>query len=473
MLCALAAVTLTIGLAAAFGSPLWQTNGVGVCVAVQSQFDPQIVPDGSGGAIVTWEDVRSDANYDIYAQRVNGYGNALWLTNGVTICTASNDQNDPQIVSDGARGAIVAWEDARSPATSYDIYARRADGDGNVLWQTDGVSLCVATGIQEKTQLATDGAGGAIVAWQDGRGTNKDIYARRVGSGGNAMWHTNGVTICVAAGHQEYPQIASDGAGGAFVTWQDARAGADNYGIYAQRVGSNGVTAWITDGVGVCVEENHQFGPQIVSDGAGGAIVTWYDLRSSGTTHYDIYAQRLDGDGNSLWQTDGVSLCTAFGTQLFPQIASDGAGGAIVTWQDYRSFADYDIYAQRVYSDGSVLWPTDGVSLCVASNDQDSPQIVSDGIGGAIVTWRDKRSDSLGDIYAQRVGGDGNVLWQTDGLSLCVESYHQVVPQIVSDSVWGAIVTWEDNRLSSNRDIYAQRVGVEPVHLPLVVSKYE
>ncbi len=47
-------------------------------------------------------------------------------------------------------------------------------------WTADGVPLCVEVGNQEILAIASDGAGGAIVAWQDGRSGNNDIYAQRV-----------------------------------------------------------------------------------------------------------------------------------------------------------------------------------------------------------------------------------------------------------------------------------------------------
>jgi len=72
------------------------------------------------------------------------------------------------------------------------------------------------------------------------------------------------------------------------------------------------------------------------------------------------------------WTTNGVSICTASGGQSYPKILSDGLGGAIITWQDSRS-GNYDIYAQRVSSTGVVLWTTNGVSICTASGDQWNP----------------------------------------------------------------------------------------------------
>jgi len=48
----------------------------------------------------------------------------------------------------------------------------------------------------------------------------------------------------------------------------------------------------------------------IVSDGAGGAIVTWSDFRG-GDPKAHIYAQRMNATGTPQWAADGVALCTA------------------------------------------------------------------------------------------------------------------------------------------------------------------
>jgi hypothetical protein len=48
------------------------------------------------------------------------------------------------------------------------------------------------------------------------------------------------------------------------------------------------------------------------------------------------------------WTADGEALCTAELDQAFTSIASDGAGGAIVAWQDERTGIETDIYAQHV-----------------------------------------------------------------------------------------------------------------------------
>src|SRR5881296_3221526 len=139
---------------------------------------------------------------------------------------------------------------------------------------------------------------------------------------------------------------------------------------------------WTADGVALCTAANDQGAPQITADGAGGAIVTWRDLRSG---RGDIYAQRVNAAGAPQWTADGVALCTAANNQNAPQITADGAGGAIVTRRDLRSGRG-DIYAQRVTAAGAPQWTADGVALCTAANNQNAPQITADGAGGAIVT---------------------------------------------------------------------------------------
>ena len=180
------------------------TVNVPVTTALKWQVIDDIVSDGLGGAIITISDRLYQAEaMDFYAQRMDGSGNVLWTatTKGTAICTASGVQDNSAIASDGSGGAIIAWADNRS-GTDYDIYAQRVDASGNVQWITDGIAICTASGDQMFTYIVTDGSDGAIVAWQDHRGDDWDVYAQRVDASGNVQWTTNGVAISAASGDQ-------------------------------------------------------------------------------------------------------------------------------------------------------------------------------------------------------------------------------------------------------------------------------
>ncbi|HTM58140.1 MAG TPA: FlgD immunoglobulin-like domain containing protein [Candidatus Udaeobacter sp.] len=438
-----------------------------IVTAANYQAMQSIVADGSGGAIIAWSDYRSGTDYDVYAQHVlpSGIIDPAWPVNGRALCTAGFDQANPMIISDGAGGAIVAWQDAR-PISNFDIYAQHVLASGVVdpAWPVNGRALCTAANSQTNPTLTSDGAGGAIVTWWDGRGANNDIYAQHVLSNGavDGAWPVDGRVLCAAANDQSYPTIVSDGAGGAVVTWMDQRAVARD--IYAQHIRATGTVdpAWPADGRAICTAANEQWLPQVVSDGAGGAIITWYDYRNGANA--DIYAQHvlISGTVDVSWPADGRALCTQPNNQQYPQLVSDGSGGAIVTWHDLRSGPQH-IFAQHVLPDGIVdpAWPADGRALSTAAGNQFYPTIVSDGAGGAVVAWEDGRTPDY-NIYAQHVSSGGVVdpSWPTDGRALCIAAGDQTIPVTASDGAGGAIVAWQDPRAGNSlQDIYAQRVA--------------
>ena len=392
----------------ASGTVQWTTDGVAICIAADDQSNPTIVSDGSGGAIITWFDYRDRAtkSADIYAQRINASGVVQWTTDGVAICTATSIQTNPKIVGDGTGGAIITWYDYRTGVTTnYDIYAQRINVSGLVQWIGDGVAICTATAQQQNPTIVGDGTGGAIITWEDFRsgGIISDIYAQRLNIYGIVQWTPDGVAICTETSYQFAPKIVGDGTGGAIVTWHDLRSGV-SYDIYAQRINVSGTVQWTANGVAICTEGNSQFFPTIAGDGTGGAFISWYDERNG---NYDIYAQRINASGTVQWTADGVAICAATENQQNPKIISDGTGGAIITWIDYR-YSNYDTYAQRINATGTVQWTVNGVAISTALSNQLNPAIVSDGTGGAIIEWSDGRNGTS-DIYAQRVDHLGNL----------------------------------------------------------------
>ena len=435
-----------------------------ICNYTSHQMDVQMVSDGSGGAIVVWRDGRNIANaIDIYAQHISASGNLLWNVDAVPICNAASDQFAPRLVSDGANGAIIAWYDNRSG--NYDIYAQRINSSGVVQWTTDGVAICIATGNQNAHQLLADGNGGAFIVWSDGRtsGPNADIYGQLVNAAGVVQWTANGAPINYASSLQNIPQLTSDGGTGFFVSWEDWR----NFGqtdIYVQKVSSNGFYTWSYLGVGICVEANGaQYNSKIVADGAGGAIICWQDKRTSSSD--DIYAQKINTNGVVQWTNNGVLICNASGLQINEQMLSDGAGGAIICWEDRR--AGQDIYAQRINTSGAVQWAANGVAVCSDGSNQNEAQIITTSSGAAIVCWTDYRN-APGDIYAQKLNSSGAAQWAVNGVPVSNATNDQAAAAIINDGNDNAIIAWRDLRTTNDYDIYSSRLlsnGTLPVRL--------
>lgn len=286
-------------------------------------------------------------------------------------------------------------------------------------------------------------------------------------------WLKNGIVICNASGDAMYPKICSDGKGGAVIVWHDTRAG--NYDIYAQKIDSEGNVKWSQNGIIICNASNEQVYPEILYDKAGYAIAVWMDNRSG---DLDLYAQKINlTSGETYWgvngDKNGTFITNAFNYQFEGQMCSDGNGGVIIAWNDYRNFPNVDIYAQRIDSGGNLYWGNgtlgdlNGTLICNASGYQWLPQVCSDGIGGAIITWVDDRSSmSNSGIYAQRVDSDGNTYWgngtlgDKNGTIICNANGDRDNAYICSDNENGAIIAWKDDRnAATSSDIYVQRIN--------------
>ncbi|UCF04141.1 MAG: T9SS type A sorting domain-containing protein [bacterium] len=359
--------------------------------------DLHLVPDGSLGAFAVYTCVLAPTyNAVILGKRIISNGSTLDLT-----ISGWDSFDGPEVnhatATDGANGVIIAWERTNIPnGTLKDIVAQRITNANNIMWGANGTTVREADGHQTAPRITSDGAGGAIVTWLDG----SHIYAQRVYVTGTLLWTADGIPVCTAVGGQDKVHIIEDGAGGAFIAWQDGRG--SDLDIYMQRITADGTLLWVTDGIVVCNAAYNQDYPILISDTSGGVIVVWRDGRDA---NYDVYAQRIDGSGDPVWPANGVPVAAGPANQRTQRIVPDTEGGAIVSWMVETVSGDGDIYIQRIDQNGDPMWGSGGVPVCTATGDQSSTVMTEDCMGGAILAWNDYRDSEFyeGEIYAQRV----------------------------------------------------------------------
>ena len=430
----------------------WQVDGTPVATGTNSQVQVKILPYVGGGARFVWMGNDMGLGWDLYTDAVNASGVPQSPPDGISLSSETGDQQNPTMISDGAGGAIIGWTHF---GANYDVYAQRIDALGNPQWSLEGVPVSIASGPQVAVASISDGAGGVIFVWSDLRTpvNLNDIYAQRLDASGQPLWTLDGIGICTIPANALSPAIASDGAGGAVITWDDGR------GIFAQRVDPSGATLWTLNGVAICQAAGNESFPAIVSDDAGGAVIAWLDPRNTPDT--ELFAQRVNKDGNVQWVTDGVTLCDPAHSDQF-NLIPDGSGGAIAAWMDHRG-TTWDAYAQRILPSGSLAWSENGVAINTTSTHQLEPVLASDGNGGAIVAWSDAVSDPVTgqytdmDIYAQHVNHQGTTTWAPNGVTISTASGFQDEPAIASANSGGALIAWQDKRTDAS-DIYAQLV---------------
>ncbi len=439
-------------------------NGMIVRQGYHIEWFRSMASNSDGELCVAWSDTRKGGR-DIYLQKIGIDGEVLWdqtfpwLDEGITAADTFSRQEDPHVLALDDGSWIITWIDFRWDLFIEDIgdvYMQKVDSDGNIMWNTEngyaGVPVCVDTsnnnspninGVQIAVQSFPDGEGGAVAVWVDGRHGSSDIYAQRIDANGNRVWDDPG--IVVAGGFEDQAQL-----------------------------GGGGYTA--------------------DTDGAGGIIVGWVDLRDA--TDKNLFAQRVDVDGNLLWSPDGIPeeaiadtglvICGFAAEQTGIKLCPDGEGGAFFAWQDKRTWFEEDslygdplgnLYTQRVDADGNLMWTEDGEILCYAQATQFKHRIVNTAPGEAIVIWEDQRTDWFtSDLYMQKISGTnelelnwGEAGEETLGIILCDEPGNQFEARLtaIGGGDGGMVVSWTDERENEvpREDLYADRIDEDGNHL--------
>ena len=91
------------------------------------------VPDGTGGALVSWTGGGGlSPTWNIYAQTVSPGGKITMPLGGIFLCDADSAQVSESMVPSGVAGAIVSFSDYRNPGADPDVYAQYFQGYSNI-----------------------------------------------------------------------------------------------------------------------------------------------------------------------------------------------------------------------------------------------------------------------------------------------------------------------------------------------------
>jgi len=306
--------------------------------------------------------------------------------------------------------------------------------------------LIVTSGEQNVPRLVSAGKQGAFVVWQDERDNHWAIYAQHLNALSQPAWKPNGILVATATKDQIAPTAISDGNGGILIFWQDLRN--DDGDIFGQRLDASGNLLWGVGGASIVRLSGKQAEPQAVSDGVDGALVLWREYK---TGNEDVFLQRVDGAGKILLATTGRAVAQGSGNQILGEAAATTDGGVVVAWSDNSSGLDR-VAALRFDAQANPKWNASVFVTNVRSTPL-TPAIYFSN-DNTFVIWGDDRNRTF-DLYAQKIDAAGILQWGLPGVAVCKATNDQYAQQIFSDGSDGMLVVWEDKR-SGKPDVYAQ-----------------
>jgi hypothetical protein len=167
------------------GNEMWPCPGVLYdTVATAGGLKPALVTDARGGVIVVWSGSLNGYTRTQLGQRISGEGEIQWRPGGNLLTASSIWSEYPRSIPDGHGGAIVTWIDYRDRDAVYAQHLLH-NGETDPQWDLDGNPLSIGHDVDLPIEIVA-APQGLIAVWTDGRSyaDQADIYAQRISTNG-------------------------------------------------------------------------------------------------------------------------------------------------------------------------------------------------------------------------------------------------------------------------------------------------
>jgi len=353
-----------------------------------------------------------------------GSATAQWSSDpmqNLAIVVAPGGQELPKVASAPDNATWISWFDNRTGG--YQVRIQRLDAAGNPTFGPAG--LLVSDHPQESFlvdyDLIADRDGNAVLVFTDTRSDpNRDVYAYLISPSGEFLWGEDGLTLSDNSAFEADPRVVQASNGEYVFLWP--RLDNPAPGLYMQRVGPDGAKRFGEEGIVVAGNGTEQpaFCEMVASDD-GSVIAVWVrDTRTFLSPRY-LHAQKFDLDGNPLWSPDPVVVQpTSVPIAHRPSIVSDGGAGAIIAWHDARLSNIFNVWVQRLGDSGELLFPAGGVQVSANNTDRqhfDPALVFSPESSSIYVFWNERNgAQSQWGVSGQRISLAGARLWGPQGI---------------------------------------------------------
>ena len=214
------------------GKKLWKKAPLSVSGNSQYVISYSVKKTKFGPIYIVWQSLQNGKN--IFHQLISRKGKMLWTDGGVQITSPLGNQINPQAVCIDST-IVLSW--TNESGSVRNIYLQKYDKAGDALWETNGRKITNFTGEKFGQKIIADGYSGVIVSWIDRRvdSTLGNIYAQKINNKGDLVWDSTGVAAATNFNTpKSYLAVTPDMKGGAIITFKNKRDSVN--GIYAQKI---------------------------------------------------------------------------------------------------------------------------------------------------------------------------------------------------------------------------------------------
>ncbi len=392
------------------GNPLWtDPNGVLVSDHLQmswlTEYDLDV--DTSGNAVVVFQDIRNAGTNNVVAYKISPSGTLIWGPDGIALSSDTNPDipnMSPVVCCSNDESTYVAWQ---RMGTANSTVVQRLSFSGQKLWGDNGLAVSSLNArITWPQIIQADGANILLKYYLDTGpvyAPTRHLYVAKYTPDGQQLWNTLMTDAGgISAWHQLIP-FESDGAGGAILAWYEDRDSNQDNDVYVQRVTTGGTITMPEDGALVSVDPaNQQYDPELAVDTANQNVYAFYRITDAGQNSWGLARQKLDYAGNRLWGETGVNCVDLGGIEVYTVGAYYSYQGAICLYE-----SGDDLYANCWRSNGNLPWPVNPVALATTVGQKYHFDLAVHPDEWSVLGWEQGFNEM--DIYAMRLNCNGSL----------------------------------------------------------------
>lgn len=239
---------------------------------------PDFISDGQGGGFFTWYGV---GPLQCYATRISSDG-FKWFAGEVQVAVGGNSERVNPVATRDGDEYVVFFTVIENNQNSDGIGAQRFSSNGGLLWGNSGVELKpVSSSPQYASFTSALTNEGVVLAFTESPSFGNDVIsALSVNQKGAPTWFPE--TLSIASTPSSKSKIVSSATGdGVLLAWQDNRSGQND--IYAQRLNSDGTLGNAANCLGD-VNGDEVVGVTDILD----VIAMWGDCPKGGSCDADV-----------------------------------------------------------------------------------------------------------------------------------------------------------------------------------------
>lgn len=382
-----------------------------VCNAAGVQSNVSAFGDANGGTYSFWIDKRNGtAGSAIYGQHLDSLGVPIWSSNGKMFYQEKAKEVWLMKAVAWQNGILVSWVQGGFGIGGDTLFCNYYNADGVSQWTEPAVIAnkqgnIIYVGIDNMEVYPND-FGATFTFGLTYSGGNNYLSFNHIDFSGKLQWPLDNFAY---QGNGYYYQTGYDNHNGFYVATSTGGLGAHIYMGHFDLKGN----LTIPVPVDVCGTAGGRGNSQwkVICDAAGNAYIVWASY-----TKGDISMTKIKPDGTLAW-SDAKQICSATGAQEYPD-AIINKDTIYAIWDDSRpgSLGNFDIYMQKLDTAGNSLWTTNGILLSHLNSYIPYPKLVV--AGNNIVAAYEVNNGFRG----QQIQPDSSISWKQNGVSVNVKN---------------------------------------------------